>query len=40
LRNGSLFYLIAVSPKDEYPRYQPTFASILGSVKLNDSGAP
>jgi hypothetical protein len=40
LRDGNLFYLIAVSPKDEYPKYQPTFASILGSVRLNDSAAP
>jgi beta-barrel assembly-enhancing protease len=40
LRDGTLFYLIAVSPKDEYPKYQPTFATILGSVRLNDVASP
>lgn len=40
LRDGSLFYLIAVSPRDEYPKYQPTFATILGSVRLNDAASP
>jgi len=36
LRNGSLFYMIAVSPKDDYKALQPTFATILGSIRLND----
>jgi beta-barrel assembly-enhancing protease len=36
LRNGELFYMIAVSPRDEYNTYQNTFASILRSLRLND----
>lgn len=36
LQNGQLFYLIAVSPTDEYQNYQTTFARILRSIRLND----
>ena len=36
LRSGDLFYMIAVSPSDEYQNYHPTFAAILRSVKLKD----
>jgi len=36
LRNGELFYLIAVCPTDEYKNYQGTFLNILRSVKLKD----
>ncbi len=36
LRNGELFYMIAVSPRDEYSSYQNTFAAILRSLQLND----
>jgi len=36
LRNGELFYMIAVSPRDEYNTYQNTFANILRSLQLND----
>lgn len=36
LQNGQLFYLITVSPTDEYQNYQNTFARILRSVRLND----
>ena len=36
LRNGELFYMIAVSPTDEYRNYQNTFSTILRSVRLND----
>jgi Peptidase family M48 len=36
LRNGELFYMIAVSPTDEFRNYQSTFATILKSIKLSD----
>jgi hypothetical protein len=36
LRNGELFYMIAVSPTDEFRNYQNTFATILKSIKIND----
>lgn len=36
LSNGTLFYLIAVTPQNEYRYYQNTFSNILRSVKLND----
>ena len=36
LRNGELFYMIAVSPSDEYSSYQNTFLAILRSLRLND----
>jgi len=36
LQNGHLFYMITVSPTDEYQSYQNTFARILRSVRLNE----
>ena len=36
LENGQLFYMITVSPTDEYQNYQNTFARILRSVRLNE----
>jgi Zn-dependent protease with chaperone function len=36
LRNGDLFYLVAVAPQDEYQNYQSTFLGILRTVDLND----
>ncbi|MFN2578998.1 MAG: PsbP-related protein, partial [Pyrinomonadaceae bacterium] len=36
LRNGELFYMIAVSPSNEYNAYQRTFQTILRSLRLND----
>ena len=36
LRNGELFYMIAVAPQDEYRDYQRTFQSILQSIQLAD----
>jgi Zn-dependent protease with chaperone function len=36
LRNGDLFYLIAVAPQDEIQNYQRTFMAIVGAVDLND----
>ena len=36
LQSGELFYMITVSPADEYQNYQNTFARILRSVRLNE----
>ena len=36
LRNGELFYVIAVSPESDYNNYQNTFQNILRSLQLND----
>jgi Zn-dependent protease with chaperone function len=36
LRNGGLFYMIAVAPQDEYRNYQGVFTNILRSIQLND----
>jgi len=36
LRNGNLFYVIAVSPSDDYRNYQNTFLTIVRSLRLND----
>ena len=36
LRNGTLFYMVAVAPQDEYRNYQGAFTNILRSVRLND----
>jgi hypothetical protein len=36
LKNGELFYMIAVSPTDEYKNYQNVFLTILRSVRLTD----
>jgi Zn-dependent protease with chaperone function len=36
MRDGHLFYMIAVSPTDEYSRYQNTELAILRSVRLKD----
>ena len=36
LRNGDLFYLIAVAPQDEIQDYQRTFMAVVGTVDLND----
>ncbi|HXI61590.1 MAG TPA: hypothetical protein VNF70_02730, partial [Pyrinomonadaceae bacterium] len=35
-RNGQLFYMIGVSPSNEYNTYQNTFSQILRSLRLND----
>src|SRR5712691_4458248 len=35
LRTGQLFYMIAVSPQNEYGNYQNTFSNILRSLQLN-----
>lgn len=36
LRNGQLFYLIAVAPSNEAARYQSAFGNIFRSIQLND----
>ncbi|HJQ69380.1 MAG TPA: M48 family metallopeptidase [Blastocatellia bacterium] len=36
LRNGDLFYLVGVAPREEFGNYQRTFDTILRSVQLND----
>lgn len=36
LRNGDLFYVIAVAPQDEYQTYQSLFLGIVGTIDLND----
>ncbi len=36
LRSGGLFYMIAVSPTEDYRAYQNTFLTIVRSLRLND----
>jgi hypothetical protein len=36
LKNGDLFYLVAVSPQDESQDYQRTFTVVLGTLSIND----
>jgi hypothetical protein len=36
LRNGEVFYMIAVSPDTDYGTYQNVFLNILRSIQLND----
>jgi beta-barrel assembly-enhancing protease len=36
MRDGHLFYMITVSPTDEYSRYQNTLLAILRSVRMTD----
>ena len=36
MRDGHLFYMISVTPSDEYQKYQNTLMSVLRSVRLND----
>lgn len=36
LRDGNLFYCIAVAPQDEYQTYQRTFARVAQSIRLSD----
>ncbi len=36
LRNGDLFYVVAVAPQDQYRNYESTFLGILGTLDLND----
>lgn len=36
LRNGDLFYMIAVAPQDDYSNFQLAFNRVLNSIQLND----
>ncbi|HEV7746551.1 MAG TPA: M48 family metalloprotease [Pyrinomonadaceae bacterium] len=36
LRNGQLFYMIAVAPENESASYQAAFRNVLRSIQLND----
>lgn len=36
LRNGQLFYMIAVAPQSDYRNYQTAFRNVLSSIRLND----
>ncbi|CAN5731455.1 hypothetical protein BH20ACI4_BH20ACI4_07460 [soil metagenome] len=36
LRNGQLFYIVAVSPADEASRYNYAFRNLIRSIRLND----
>jgi Zn-dependent protease with chaperone function len=36
LRNGQLFYMIAVAPENEWSSYQAAFRNVLRSVQIND----
>jgi hypothetical protein len=36
LRNGNLFYMIAVAPQSDYRSFQGAFSRILSSIQLND----
>jgi hypothetical protein len=36
LRDGSLFYAIAVAPETDYGAYQRTFEQVIRSIRIND----
>ena len=36
LRDGSLMYLIAVAPQDEFDGYEPAFRRLKSTAQLND----
>jgi peptidase M48-like protein len=36
LRDGTLFYMLGVAPRDEYRDYQPVFQRIVNSVEVRD----
>lgn len=36
LRNGALFHMIAVAPRNEYGNYQQVFNNVLRTIRLND----
>jgi len=36
LKNGDLFFMIAVCPTDEYKNYQNVFLTIVHSIRLTD----
>ncbi|MDQ3816650.1 MAG: M48 family metallopeptidase [Acidobacteriota bacterium] len=36
LRNGDLFYMIAVAPQSDYNSFRGAFSNVLNSIRLND----
>jgi len=36
LRNGQLFYMIAVAPENESASYQAAFRNVLRSLQISD----
>src|SRR5262249_54119833 len=38
LRDGNLFYAIAVAPRDQFTSYRSVFDRILSSVDITDNG--
>jgi hypothetical protein len=36
LRNGTLLYLLAVTPRDCVPEYADTFRRVVGSIEILD----
>ena len=36
LRNGDLFYMIAVAPQSDYSSFRAAFSNVLNSIRLND----
>ena len=36
LRNGNLFYIVAVAPEDAFPSYRGVFDRVIASIQLND----
>jgi hypothetical protein len=36
LRNGQLFYVIALAPQNDYNNFQGAFRTVLNSIQLND----
>ena len=36
MRDGSLFYAIAVAPRDEFNQYQSVFQRVFSSIRLNE----
>ena len=36
LRDGNLFYYIAVAPQDEYQAYRRSFQRVVQSIRLSD----
>ncbi|MGI8543285.1 MAG: M48 family metalloprotease [Aridibacter sp.] len=35
LRDGNLFYMVAVAPQNDYSRYNSTFSNMIRSIRLN-----
>ena len=35
LRDGSLFYVLGVAPRDEYSEYEPAFKKVVDAAMVN-----